>query len=87
MTTLHTKAPPVASAGVYSLHDFYTLLEKHDWYYQYSDDHSVFMKGEREHQLIRTIARQSHAHRRLLDDWVVHIHGGERKPQLPQEGE
>ena len=28
------------------------LLARHDWYYQYSDDHSVWQRGQREHDAI-----------------------------------
>ena len=28
------------------------LLARHDWYYQYSDDHSVWKRGQREHDAI-----------------------------------
>ena len=28
------------------------LLQFHDWYYDYSDDHSVWKRGQREHDAI-----------------------------------
>ena len=28
------------------------LLQFHDWYYDYSDDHSVWQRGQREHDAI-----------------------------------
>ncbi len=28
------------------------LLQFHDWYYNYSDDHSVWQRGQREHDAI-----------------------------------
>jgi len=30
-----------------------TLLEKHDWYYMYSDDHRAYTKGREEYDEIR----------------------------------
>ena len=36
-----------AVASLASLKDFYNHLSKLDWYYAYSDDHSVFKGGER----------------------------------------
>jgi hypothetical protein len=33
------------------------MLKKHDWYYAYSDDHSVFMRGQAAE---RTLIAQRH---------------------------
>lgn len=36
-----------------SFDDYIMLLKEHDWYYAYSDDHSVWNKGFREfHKLL-----------------------------------
>lgn len=31
-----------------TLDEFMDMLRKHDWYYHYSDDHRVFVKGAAE---------------------------------------
>jgi hypothetical protein len=36
---------------------FQGILEKHDWYYHYSDDHRVWSKGEEVSKLIAHIRR------------------------------
>ena len=38
--------------------EFFKLLEKHDWYYQYSDDHRAWEKGNSESKRIRAIAQE-----------------------------
>jgi hypothetical protein len=30
------------------IEDYFQLLERHDWFYAYSDDHRVWLKGEEE---------------------------------------
>jgi len=34
------------------------LLQFHDWYYDYSDDHSVWQRGQREHDAINEEQRR-----------------------------
>jgi hypothetical protein len=31
-----------------TLDEFTTLVKNHDWYYNFSDDHGVWVRGERE---------------------------------------
>ena len=38
--------------------EFFKLLEKHDWYYQYSDDHRAWEKGSNESKRIQAIAQE-----------------------------
>lgn len=37
-----------------SLNEFYKLLEKHDWFYDYSDDSRVWRKGQQSMSVIRS---------------------------------
>jgi hypothetical protein len=37
---------------------FKTLLEKHDWYYDFSDDHSVWMKGQSQKQELIRLSKE-----------------------------
>lgn len=52
-----------------TLQDFDQMLAKHDWYYAFSDDHSVFLAGEaRVKQLYETAhADQSGQFMALID--------------------
>lgn len=40
------------------LQELEVLLKKHDKYYDYSDDHSVWLKGEREYKQINSLSKQ-----------------------------
>ena len=39
--------------------DFLKLLNAHDWYYMYSDDHSVWRRGKDEAQVIFAAMRDN----------------------------
>ena len=43
------------------------LLQFHDWYYNYSDDYSVWQRGQREHDAI------SEEQRRLIHEVKVSV--------------
>lgn len=38
--------------------EFFKLLEKHDWYYQYSDDHRAWEKGNEESRRLQAIIQE-----------------------------
>jgi|TARA_R110002153_G_scaffold94742_1_gene228172 hypothetical protein len=40
------------------IQDFFKLLEHHDWYYNYSDDHRAWKKGQEESQRIQSIIQE-----------------------------
>jgi len=39
--------------------EFFTLLEKHDWYYQYADDHRAWEKGNMESKRLQAIIQEN----------------------------
>lgn len=43
-----------------------TLCSKHDWYYDYSDDHSVWKRGEAEYKKIEELRKDIFLHRKEL---------------------
>jgi len=40
------------------IQEFFKLLENHDWYYQYSDDHRAWTKGRNENQRLQSIIQE-----------------------------
>jgi hypothetical protein len=38
--------------------EFFKLLESHDWYYQYSDDHRAWEKGNKESKRLQSIIQE-----------------------------
>jgi len=44
---------------MYSFAEFYDMLDAHDWYYQFSDDHRSWLAGQNQMMRIKeTIKRQ-----------------------------
>lgn len=59
-----------------SLQDFYDRLDKADWYYQMSDDGSVWRSGERAFGELQDIAKESPEHQALYDSFSKHYYTG-----------
>jgi hypothetical protein len=72
-----------------SLKEFYQQLKRHDWYYPFSDDHSVYMRGDADRKRIEAIAKQSPAHAALLEGFRKHYFTGKpwdtEQAPLPEE--
>lgn len=69
-----------------TLNDFYTELERHDWYYHFSDDHGVWCRGVAESNRLQEIAKESPEHTKLMNDFGEHYFSGESfgKPKAPK---
>jgi hypothetical protein len=53
--------------------EYYEALQKHDWYYEYSDDHSVWANGsENYHKLFRD-STKSKQHEELWDSYQRYV--------------
>ena len=52
---------------------FDSMLAKHDWFFHYSDDHRVWVKGEESWSKIVQASKLSEAHRRLYDVWWEYV--------------
>ncbi len=53
-----------------SLAEFQELLEQHDWYYNHSDDHSVWKRGEEMGRHIRRLADSSSEHMEMYSEYL-----------------
>lgn len=42
-----------------NLQDYYDLLEQHDWYYIFSDDHKVYEKGKSNQDKLVDLAEEN----------------------------
>jgi hypothetical protein len=60
-----------------SLLEFYEMLERHDWYYPFSDDGRVYNNGKRAEDTLHKIASQSSEHKELFDAFEKHFFTGE----------
>lgn len=45
-----------------TIDEFKRMLKGHDWYYMYSDDHSVYLRGKKNSELLLDIAASSVQH-------------------------
>ena len=71
---------------------FYESLEKHDWYYPWSDDHKVYRRGEESYRNLESIARHAGpAHAWLFQQYKAHMCSGQPwgterqpKPAMPE---
>lgn len=66
-----------------SLQDFYKALESHDWFYDYSDDGSVYRRGRAEEDRIGKATATSPAHKALYDAFRAYIYDKKEKPTPP----
>jgi hypothetical protein len=72
-----------------SLAEYWDELNRHDWYYPYSDDHRVWLRGVKDEQRLEAIAKESPAHQELYDKFAKHHFSGapwgtEKQPLPPQ---
>jgi len=57
-----------------SLNEFYKMLENHDWFYDYSDDHRVWRNGSQSMSAIReAIENGSKAYKELFELYVKYV--------------
>lgn len=68
-----------------TLQSYYDLLSRHDWYYTFSDDGSVYRAGAASEANLRKIADESPEHRALFEGFAKHYFSGsawgnERQP-------
>lgn len=59
-----------------TLKEYDQLLAAHDWYFAFSDDHGVFMRGERQADRLVDISKISDDHAKLLHAWSKHHYTG-----------
>lgn len=74
-----------------SLADFWDMLNSHDWYYDWSDDHRVWQAGRTVKEKLVLISGQSDTHKALYDGFTSHYFSGDawhtekkQKPEKPQ---
>ena len=68
-----------------TLNDFLNELDKHDWYYGYSDDGVAYKKGSENSIRLRAIAEQSAAYEALYKKYIEYINNDGEKPTVSNE--
>ena len=74
-----------------TLAEFYDLLARHDWTYQYSDDHRAWEKGRKTADWIQHVLMQNEEYTPVFRDlhnryteWLRDPHGDVAKPKRPE---
>ena len=73
-----------------NLQEFYDLLKRHDWSFQYTDDHRHWQRGRDQLNQIQGILKQNEdipRYRSLFDQyraWAFDVEGDITKPEKPE---
>ena len=83
----------MSNPGMYaqmSLREYWDMLNRHDWYYQFSDDHRMWSDGNKNDSQIKLLSDISDGHKKLYEGFCKHYFSGEAfgksespKPERP----
>lgn len=59
------------------IQEYFRELEKHDWYYSFSDDNGAYRRGHENEMRLKAIAAESEKHQRLYDGFMAHFSSGD----------
>lgn len=65
-----------------SLEELWSLLEAHDWYYNYSDDHRYYVKGSNERKVLQSMVQENGTLLRLYEDYANYVFNKAEKPNI-----
>ena len=55
--------------------EYMTMLQNHDWFYDYSDDHRVWQDGVNERQKLRDAFSLDKRFKKMYNDWYDYVEG------------
>ena len=73
-----------------ALKDYYDMLQKHDWFYYYSDDSRVWNRGQLADDEIVRVSKLSKDHTDLYNKYQLYVHNrfnndtNHSKPEEPK---
>ena len=65
------------------LKEYYQRLTWHDWFYEYSDDHSVWQRGCQMERKLMSDARKDKRAEILFEGYRSYMFKGAEKPDAP----
>ena len=65
------------------LKQYWHRLERHDWFYEYSDDHSVWKRGSDYERELMYDARKGKRAESLFEAYRAYMMRGKEKPNAP----
>lgn len=66
-----------------SLSDYWQMLDRHDWYFDYIDDYYSWSRANKEHEQLLSITKQSPEHDALY--YAMKAHRFDRTGPLPPQ--
>lgn len=74
------------SSKTISLSDYWDMLDKHDWYYEFSDDNRVWQAGRQSETSILELSKTSQEYSNLANAFYGHMfsgkaYGNEQQPK------
>lgn len=71
------------------MEEFFKACAEFDWYYQYSDDHRVYLAGCEAHKSLFVISQTNPVYHKIYKAWEEHMFSGKpfgtdraKKPEL-----
>ena len=64
--------------------DYYSELLRHDWFYEYSDDHSVWRRGSQNHDYLRNKSYESLDYFKMFREYTKYINQKRERPTLEE---
>jgi hypothetical protein len=66
-----------------TIEELYDIMEKHDWYYMYSDDGNVHRRGREASQKLQAMVQENKHFLALYNEYSDYISGNREKPTRP----
>ena len=61
-----------------TLSEYYGMLERFDWFYEYSDDHRIWNSGRSAHAILEKLAKTGPEYSKLYNEFRAHHFSGEQ---------
>jgi hypothetical protein len=65
-----------------NLVEYFKELQSHDWYYEYSDDHSVWTRGKNNSRRLQSAAQENEVMLRMYKDYADYVFNKMPKPVI-----
>lgn len=59
--------------------EYVEMLDHHDWHYDYSDDHSVWRRGNDAYKRITDMAKKDPTYQEILSTFSAYVYASNRK--------
>lgn len=71
-----------------TVEEFFDRLQYHDWYYDYSDDHSVWQRGLADRADLKDLAKENDKFSIMFEDYAEYIYAciskGPHQEEVPR---